>query len=158
MQVEHKLQIDVIKGARIYYKEYENYFFVADGHIGVYLKDKELKIDKSKMIKILSNKDSISFFPDDLLKERTPAIETRIARKLPGTGYAIKLYSKESGEYCFVDEKYLKMFKGYNNLYIKSKKDPVLIYRYGVPYGIILPMYISEQEGEWWKKIKSYNQ
>lgn len=48
MKIEQKLQIDVIKGNRIYYAEYGEYIFVADGHTGVYLTASELKIDKSK--------------------------------------------------------------------------------------------------------------
>ena len=148
MQIEYKLQIDAIKGKRIYYIEYENLFFLTDGHIGVYLNERELKIDKSKMIKPNRTENSVSFSPEDLLKERTPAIETRIARKLPTNGYAIKLHSAQSGECCYVDEKYLKMFKDYTTLFIKSRRDPVLIYRLGVPYGIILPMHISDMEGE----------
>lgn len=153
MNVEYQLQIDAIKGTRIYYEEYDGLkhgklIFVSDGHIGVYLKEHELKIDKSKMIHINKNSTTISFHPEDLSKERTKAIETRIARKIDLSSFAIKLFSEESGEHCFVKEKYLKMFKGYNSLFIKSKRDPVLIYRYGVPYGIILPMNIPEQEGE----------
>ena len=148
MNIEYQLQIDAIKGTRIYFKQFENLIFISDGHIGVYLTEKELKIDRSKMIEINDDPKAISFLPENLLRERTAAIETKIARKLPTSGYAIKLYSQESGKYCFVNEKYLKMFKGYNSLFIKSKTDPVLIYRYGVPYGIILPMNIEISEGE----------
>ena len=148
MNIEYQLQIDAIKGVRIFYKEYDKLIFISDGHIGVYLTERELKIDKNKMIKIEDKPESTSFHPEDLLKERTAAKETRNAIKLPGSGYAIKLHSKESGEHCFVQEKYLKMFKEYNSLYIKSRRDPVLLYKYGVAYGIILPMNIYEQEGE----------
>lgn len=146
MNIETQIQIAAIKGERIFYKQFGELFFVTDGHIGVYLKDRELKIDKSKIGELPEAKETTNFMPENLLHERTAAIETRIARKLPGSGYAIKLYSQESGEHCFVNEKYLKMFKGYNSLYIKSKRDPVLLYRYGVPYGVILPMNIPEQE------------
>ena len=151
MNIEYQLQIDAIKGERIFYKEYGDLILVSNGHTGVYLKERELKLDKSKMIQIREKPNAISLCLEDLFKDRTAAIETRVAHKLPGSGYAIKLYSKESGEYCFVNEKYLKMFKGYNSLYIKSKRDPVLVYKYGVPYGIILPVFISEaalQESE----------
>ena len=136
MNVEFQLQIDAIKGNRIYFKEYENLILVSDGIVGVYLKGRELKIDKSKMIQIKSD----AFCPEDLLKERTKAIETSIARRVRPSNYAIKLYSEETGESCFVNEKYLKMFKGCISLYIKSKRDPVLVHRYGIPYGIIMPM------------------
>lgn len=148
MNIEYQLQIDAIKGTRIYYKEYENLIFVADGHIGCYLNERELKIDKSKMFAIHETKNAPSFHPTILLSERTAAKETMIARKTPGSGYAIKIYSEESGEFCYVNEKYLKMFKGYTNLYIKSRKDPVLVHKYGKPYGIILPMNIVPMEGE----------
>jgi len=46
------------------------------------------------------------------------------------------------------DEKYLKMFKDCTSLYIKSRRDPVLVYKYGFPYGVILPMHIEPMEGE----------
>ena len=105
MKAEYQLQIDAIKGERIFYKEYGELIFVSDGCIGVYLKDKELKIDKSKMIEMKQNKDSISFQPEELLKERTAAIQTRLAIQTHISGYAIKIFSKESGEYCFVKEK-----------------------------------------------------
>ena len=147
MNIEYQLQIDAIKGTRLHYREYENLIFICDGYIGVYLNERELKIDKTKMIRIEATA-ATNFNPENLLRERTAAIETKTARRLPGSGYAIKIYSKETGEHCYVDAKYLKMFKDYNSLFIKSKRDPVLIYRYGVPYGIILPMNIPEQEGE----------
>lgn len=148
MKAEYQLQIDAIKGKRIFYEEYGELILVTDGRIGVYLKDKELKIDKSKMIKFKRDKGSISLHPEELLKERTAAIQTNFAIKIPYRGYAIKIKAKESGEHCFVNEKYLKMFNGFNNLFIKSKKDPVLVYRFGVPYGIILPMHIAIAEEE----------
>ena len=147
MNIEYQLQIDAIKGTRIFYKEYGKFILVTDGRIGVYLKESELKIDKSKMYVINEKPDAVSFEPSDLLAERTPAKETMIARKM-STGYAIKIHSEESGEFCYVSEKYLKMFKGYTNLYIKSRKDPVLVYKYGTPYGIILPINIVPMEGE----------
>ena len=148
MKAEYQLQIDAIKGERIFYEEYGELIFVSDGHVGVYLKDKELKIDKSKMIKFNRGKDSISLHPEELLKERTAAIQTSFAIKMPVRGYTIKIKAKESGEHCFVNEKYLKMFNGYNNLFIKSKNDPVLVYRFGVPYGLILPMHVTITEEE----------
>lgn len=147
MDIEYQLQIDAIKGMKIYYKQYGKLIFISDGKIGVYLNERELKIDKTKMIEAFSKSETISFMPENLLRERTAAKETKIAIKCI-SGYAIKLYSKESGEHCYVQEKYLKMFKGYNCLFIKSSKDPVLIYRYGTPYGVILPVYIPEQEDE----------
>lgn len=146
MKAEYQLQIDAIKGERIFYKEYGELIFVSNGYIGVYLKDKELKIDKSKMIEVKQNEYSISFQPEELLKERTAAVKTVFAVNVGVRGYAIKLYSKESGEHCFVAEKFLKMFNGCNSLFIKQKKDPVLVYRYGVPYGIIMPIYVPLTE------------
>ena len=146
MKAEYQLQIDAIKGERIIYNEYGELILVSDGRIGVYLKDKELKIDKSKMIKM--NEKSLSLHPEELRKERTAAIQTRFAIKTQQYGYAFKLYSEESGEYCFVREKFLKMFKGFTSLFIKSKKDPVLVYKYGVPYGVILPMHINLEKVE----------
>lgn len=145
MKAEYQFQIDAIKGVKIYYVELEKLIFITDGHAGVYLSERELKIDKSKMIQMKPSKDSISFSPENLLKERTPAKESNIAYKM-NSKWAIKLSSKDSGEYCYVQEKYLKMFKGYNSIFIKSPKDPVLIYRYGVPYGIILPVRILGEE------------
>lgn len=153
MNIEYQLQIDAIKGNRIFYKEYGKFIFVTDGRIGVYLKESELKIDKSKMCFIHEKPDSVSFDPSDLFAERTAAKETMIARKM-SSGYAIKIYSEESGKFCYVSEKYLKMFKGYTNLYIKSRKDPVLVYKYGMPYGVIMPINIVPMEGEWWFKKK----
>ena len=126
MQIEYQLQIDAIKGKRIYYIHYDNIIFVTNGHVGVYLKETELKLDKSKLLQPTTTKESVSFLPEDLAKERTPAIVTRVARKLRPSGYAIKLYSEQSGEHCYVDEKYLKMFKDCTSLYIKSRRDPVL--------------------------------
>lgn len=143
MNIEYQLQIDAIKGTRIYYKDFENFIFITDGHIGVYLKERELKIDRTKMIAI---SEGDQFNPENLSKERTAAIETKIARKLPLGGYAIKFYSEESGKHCYIQEKFLKMFKGYTGASIKERRDPVLLYKYGVPYGIILPMNIAEQE------------
>lgn len=148
MNIEYQLQINAIKGEQIFYIECGELILLTDGHIGVYLKESELKIDKSKLRKPHDNSTATSYIPENLLKVRTAVIETSIARKIPSSGYAIKLYSKESGEHCFVKEKFLKMFKGYNSLFIKSARDPVLLYRYGVPYGIILPIRITPKEGE----------
>ncbi len=148
MNIEYQLQIDAVKGERIFYKQYDKLILLTDGHIGVYLTEKELKIDKSKMIEINETKDSISLNPENLLRERTAAHETRIARKTFPRGFAIKIQSKESEEYCFVQERFLKMFKGYDSLFIKSLKEPILVRKYGVPYGFIMPVFLSGQEGE----------
>lgn len=142
MNVEKKLQIDVIKGERIYFKDLEDMIFVADGHVGVYLKDQELKINRSKMIEMGG---SPEFFKPHELKERCiPAKETHHAVKT-NRGYAIKIKAIDSDEYCYISENYLKMFKGYTSLMIKGKLDPVLIFKYGLPYGIILPIRIKEE-------------
>lgn len=145
MRIEYQLQIDAIKGNRIYYKEYGDLTFITDGHIGVYLSKSELKITKEKMIAI--NDDKCSFDPVILLQSRTKARETRIARKLfSNNEFAILIKSTENDEECFVNQKFLKMFYGFNALYIKSRKDPVLVYKLGQPYGVILPMNILPEE------------
>ena len=41
MKAEYQLQIDAIKGKRIFYEEYGELILVTDGRIGVYLKDKD---------------------------------------------------------------------------------------------------------------------
>ena len=143
MKIEQKLQIDVIKGNRIYYAEYGEYIFVADGHTGVYLTASELKIDKSKMIQVNNNQ---SFEPEQLEAASIKAKETNAAYRMKyDGGFAIKLKGMESDVVCFVKEKYLKMFDGYNGLFIRSKKDPVLVMKYGKPYGIIMPVNIQEE-------------
>ena len=144
MKIEQKLQIDVIKGNRIFYTEYGEYIFVADGHTGAYLTASELKIDKSKMIQMAGNTES--FAPDHLEAACVKARETNAAYRMKyDNSFAIKLKGIESDVECFVKEKYLKMFDGYNALFIKSKKDPVLVMKYGKPYGIIMPVNIHDE-------------
>ena len=143
MKIEQKLQIDVIKGNRIYYAEYGEYIFVADGHTGVYLTASELKIDKSKMMQVKNNQ---SFDPELYGASCIKAKETNVAYRIKyDNGFAIKLKGIESDVECFVKEKFLKMFDGYNALYIRDKKDPVLVMKYGKPYGIIMPIHILDQ-------------
>lgn len=140
MKIENYLQTEVIKGNRIYHHQFENTHFLTDGHIGVYLLDNELKIDPKKMCIITS--DSVkNYDPEIILKERTAARVTNDAYKLID-GFAIKLKSKENDIECFVKNKYFKMFPDCTGIYIKSAVDPVLIYKNGLPYGIILPMRI----------------
>lgn len=148
MNIEYQLQIDAIKGSRIHFKQYGDLILIVNGYVGVYLTQSQLKINRSTMIEAFTENKATSYMPEELLKDRSEAIETKIAYKLLTDGYAIKLCSKESDAYCYVKEKYLKMFKGYGSLYIKSPKDPVLVYRYGKPYGIILPVYVGKEEGE----------
>lgn len=143
MKIEHKLQIDAIKGERIYFAEFDNFIFLADGHVGVYLKEKELKIDKAKMIQI-DNKGAKHFIPEKMQECRTTAKVTTTAVKLH-SGYAIKLKSQETDEQCFVQEKFLKLFDGFNCAFIKSSKDPVFVTRSGLPYGIIFPINICKE-------------
>lgn len=140
MKVEQKLQIDAIKGERIYYYDFGELTLISDGYIGVYLKQSELKIDKTKLIKIVK----CDLDPELLKNERTEARVTRTAH-ISQNKLSIKIKSKENEGYCFVQEKLLKQFYGYNGLYIKSKKDIVYVTKYGVPYGIILPVYIAEE-------------
>ena len=143
MKIEQKLQIDVIKGNRIYYAEYGEYIFVADGHTGVYLTASELKIDKSKMIQVNNNQ---SFDPEQLAAASIKAKETNAAYRMKyDNAFAIKLKGIDSDIECFVKEKYLKMFDGYNGLFIRSKKDPVLVIKSGKPYGIIMPVNIHDE-------------
>ena len=143
MKIEQKLQIDVIKGNRIYYAEYGEYIFVADGHTGVYLTASELKIDKSKMMQVKNNQ---SFEPEQYKASSIKAKETNEAYRLKyDNGFAIKIKGIESDAECFVKEKFLKMFDGYNALYIRNKKDPVLVMKYGKPYGIIMPINIHAE-------------
>lgn len=146
MNIEYQLQIDAVKGSRIHFKQYGDLILIVNGYVGVYLTESQLKINRSSMIEAFTENKAISYMPEELLKERTEAIETKIAYKLPTSGYAIKLYSKESNASCYVQEKFLKMFKGYSKLFIKSSKDPVLVYRYGKPYGIMLPINIGSVE------------
>lgn len=143
MKIEQKLQIDVINGNRIYYTEYGEYIFVANGHTGVYLTASELKIDKSKMIQVNNNQ---SFEPDQLAAASIKAKETNAAYRMKYDNcFAIKLKGIDSDVECFVKEKYLKMFDGYNGIFIRSKKDPVLVMKYGKPYGIIMPVNIHDE-------------
>ena len=145
MNIEYQLQIDAIKGSRIHFKQYGDLILIVNGYVGVYLTESQLKINRSTMIEAFTE---TSYMPEKLFKDISKAIETKIAYKVLTDGYAIKLCAKESNAYCYVKEKYLKMFKGYGSLYIKSPKDPVLVYRYGKPYGIILPVYVRKEEGE----------
>lgn len=142
MNVETKLQIDFIKGDRLYYKKTGNYIILSNGHVGVYLKDGELKVDTSKMIEFSSD----FLDPDVLLKTRSKARITNIARKIRTGDFAILLKSIENDNKCFVNEKYLKMFNGFTELFILSRKDPVLVHRLGKPYGIILPVCCADEE------------
>lgn len=142
MKAEIKLQTDVIKGNRMYYKQYEEMILISEGHYGVYLKPNELKIDKSKMIEFGDKTDTLD--PKKLEECRTKAKITNTAIKTH-SGFAIKIKSLENDEYCFVDEKFLKQFPGHTNVLIKSRKEPILILKYGLPYGIILPMNITTE-------------
>lgn len=142
MTIEQKLQIEAIKGIRLYYAEYRKLVFISDGKIGVYLNESELKIDKTKMNKI-PNPDI--FDPKVLVKEKVRAKETDIARKGVRSFY-IKLKAINTPNFCYVDEAFLKMFPGYGALYIKGEKELVYIEKYGQPYGIIMPVYVSKEE------------
>lgn len=139
MKAELKLQIDAIKGERIYYHDFGEDTLLLDNYTGVYLKQSELKIDKSKMIDLKK----CAFDPLRLEKDRTKAKETRTAYKTLYRGLAIKLIANEGDEYCYVQEKLLKMFPGYTELFIKSKSDIVLVKKNGLPYGLILPILID---------------
>lgn len=142
IRIEEKLQIDVIKGNRIFYKDYGDLCFLADGHIGAYIPQKDLKIDKAKMIPISA--ESACFDPEVLNAERVRATITKIAHKII-KGYAIKIKEVEGENYCFVQEQFLKLFDNPTTILIKSKKDPVLIMDDGMWKGIILPINISEE-------------
>lgn len=140
MKIEQKLQMDVIKGERIFYVELGDLTLVTDGHIGVYLTESELKIDKSKMQKSGNGCDALS--PESLQAAGVAGKETKTAYKCHRYGFAIKLEAVEGDAECYVLENYLKMFSGYTGMIIRGKKDPVLILKYGKPYGIILPINI----------------
>lgn len=144
MKIEQKLQMDVIKGERIYYAEFGDLTFIADGFIGVYLTASELKIDKTKMQQMSGNNvDTLS--PESLTAAGVAGKETRTAHKCPAHGFAIKLKAIEGNAECFVQEKYLKMFPGYTGMIIRGGKEPVLILKYGKPYGVILPINIHAE-------------
>lgn len=140
MKAEQKLQMDVIKGNQIYYAEFDKFTLITDGHVGVYLNPHELKIDKSKMLKA----EKADFLNPEYLKDKcADAAVTNTAYK-GFDGFCLKIISKVNEEYCFVKEKYLKMFSGYGGVFIQSQKDPVFITKYGIPYGIILPIHIGK--------------
>lgn len=142
MQIDYKLQIDAIKGVRLFYQEYGNLVFISDGRIGAYLSEKDLKIDKSKMTKI---EKTDLFDPDVLKPHRCHAKETNIARRSIGKHY-VKLKAPNIPNFCYVDETFLKMFPKYSDLFIRGEKDPVYIEKYGQPYGIVLPIYVAKEE------------
>lgn len=138
MRIEHKLQIDVIKGERIWYRIFDDLILLIDGHVGVYLKVSELKIDLSKLNEIIKEPDALN--PKILIENYFDAKETKTAYALHD-GYAIKI--KNENSFCFLKEKFMKMFYGRTGIKIKDEKTPVLIMKYGTPYGIILPVKIN---------------
>jgi len=143
MRAEQKLQIDAIKGNRMYFAVFENFVFITDGHCGVYLKEKELKIDKAKMMQI-DEKAAKQFDPQTIKDHRVKAKITNAAYRCM-SGFAIKIKSTENETQCFVQEKFLKMFDGANGMFIESEKAPVYVERYGLPYGIILPIHVYNE-------------
>ena len=147
MTIEEKMQVEVIKGNKYYYCDFEGYTLITDGHFGVYIPSKEMKLNKDSMNEI-KNSDSLN--PDNILKESYSAIDTRVAYKLlfAKPEFAIKIKSTENDKVCFINEKYLKLFKNFDHLYIKDEKSVVLVTRYGLPYGIILPINISKKQLE----------
>lgn len=147
MEIKQKLQTDVIKGERIFYADFDKLTLITDGHIGVYLTERELKIDKSKMQNV-SGESAASLSPESLQAAGVPGIETRTAHKMPVGGFAIKLKAVEGKQKCFVKEKWLKMFIEYTSMFIRDEKSPVLIMKYGLPYGIILPINIPTNSDE----------
>lgn len=142
MQIDYKLQIDVIKGVRIFYCEYENLVFISDGKIGAYLSEKDLKIDKSKMTKI---EKSDLCDPDILRSHRFHAKETNIVRRHCGK-YYVKLKAHNIPNFCYVNDAFLKMFKYYDDLFIRGENDNVYIEKHGQPFGTIMPALISKEE------------
>ena len=144
MKIEQKLQMDVIKGERIYYAEFGDLTFVADGHVGAYLTASELKIDKTKMQQ-MTGSNVETFSPESLQAAGVAGRELRTAYNLPVKGFAIKLKAIEGNAECFVQEKFLKMFYGYTGMIIRGKKEPVFILKYGKPYGIIMPINIPTE-------------
>lgn len=144
MKIEQKLQMDVIKGERIYYTEFDEYIFVCDGHMGVYLTEQELKIDRSKMHK-MSGSSVQNFAPQFLEKHTLQARQTRTACATWHDGFAIKIKANEEDIECFVKEKYLKLFYGYSSIAIIGKKEPVYIKKLGKPYGIVMPVNIGNE-------------
>ena len=139
MKVEQKLQIDVIKGNRMHYRKYGDLTLITDGYIGVYLKNNELKIDLSKMQEITNGFDTLS--PSEMQKKYQDAKETNHAISL-SYGFAILVKSESS--FCYLQEKLIKMFPGKTGVKILNETSPVLIMKYGIPYGIILPVKIRE--------------
>ena len=140
MKIEHKLQIDVVKGEKIWYKIFDDIILLIDGHVGVYMKISELKIDLSKMNEIIAKPDALN--PSILIELYEDAKETKTAYALH-SGFAIKI--KGEKDYCYLNEKFMKMFYGRTGIKINGKKEPVLIMKYGTPYGIILPINISSE-------------
>ncbi|MER2108217.1 MAG: hypothetical protein ABS949_14885 [Solibacillus sp.] len=144
MKIERKLQIDVIKGERIYYAEYGELTLITDGHVGVYLTASELKVDKAKMIEVAN--DTAALAPVHLEAANVKARETNTAYRMQyGNCFAIKLKAVEGDNECYVKDKFLKMFDGYNGLFIQGKKDAVLVTKYGKPYGVIMPVNIAKE-------------
>lgn len=142
MRIDHKLQIDAIKGVSLFYQEYGNLVLISDGKIGAYLSEKDLKIDKTKMKKAtLGNK----LDPDVLRSERIRARETHTAIKW-GNKLYIKLKAFNMPNFCYVNETFLKMFPKYGELFIRGEADPVYIEKLGEPYGVILPVHVSKEE------------
>ena len=138
MKIEQKLQIDAIKGERIYYKVFDDVVLLTDGYTGCYYKKDQLKIDLSKLYKM---GESENLNPKLIIKDEntSKAKETRVARLIGRSDIAIKL--KSSDNYTFVNAKYLKMFFGYSGVRIsKEKKQPILILKHGNPYGLIMPV------------------
>lgn len=144
MKIEQKLQLDVIKGERIYYAEYDEYIFICDGHVGVYLTERELKIDKTKMHK-MTGSSVPNFAPQFLETNGFEAHKTRTAVDTWHDGYAIKLKANNEDVSCFVKEKFLKMFSGFAGIVIQGKKEPVYIRKFGKPYGIAMPINIGDE-------------
>ena len=146
MKIEYKLQNDVLKNQRMNYIKLKNYIMLTDGRIGCYLKPDEIKIDLSKITGIPSA-DVKTLDPDVLIETYQKAKKTRYAVITEISGLLIRIDGEVDNRKVYIPEKQLKMFYGYTGIMIPyNDRDPDLILKYGIPYGIVLPVRVVEDE------------
>ena len=146
MKIEYKLQNDVLKNQRMNYIKLKNYIMLSDGRIGCYFKPDEIKIDLSKITEV-PIAGARTADPDVMMETYQKASKTRYAVITERSGLLIRIDGEIDNRKMYIQEKQLKMFYGYTGIMIPiDDRGPVLILKYGIPYGIVLPVIVGDDE------------
>jgi hypothetical protein len=145
--VEQKAQVMAMQNqGNMVACDFGDVVLITEGHIGYYIKKKDLIIDYTKLKKPISSADHLK--PEVIFKATTQAKKTRNVFLIPNGKMAIKLVT-DDGKKAWVNMSYLKTFGDFPYYRISGETEAIYVVDIrNNPIGIVMPMRIYDNESD----------